>query len=44
MSLFSEMNEVYAQQFDGAFPARSAIAAKGLPRNCMVEIEAIAVR
>jgi len=44
MSHFSEMNEVYAQQFDGAFPARSAIAAKGLPKNCMVEIEAIAVR
>ncbi len=44
MAYFSEMNEVYASQFDGAFPARSAIAAKGLPKNCMVEIEAIAVR
>ena len=44
MSYFSEMNEVYASQFHGAFPARSAIAAKGLPKNCMVEIEVIAVR
>jgi len=44
MAYFSEMNEVYASQFDGDFPARSAIAAKGLPKNCMVEIEAIAVR
>jgi len=44
MAYFSEMNEVYALQFDGDFPARSAIAAKGLPKNCMVEIEAIAVR
>ena len=44
MSYFPEMNEVYASQFDGTFPARSAIAAKGLPKNCMVEIEVIAVR
>src|SRR5690606_35827836 len=44
MSLFFEMNEVYAQQFDVAFTARSDIAAKGLHRKCMVEIEAIAVR
>ena len=44
MSYFADMNEVYASQFNGAFPARSAIAAKGLPKNCMVEIEVIAVR
>lgn len=44
MSYFTEMNGVYASQFDGAFPARSAIAAKGLPKNCKVEIEVIAVR
>lgn len=44
MAYFAEMNEVYASQFDGDFPARSAIAAKGLPKNCMVEIEVIAVR
>ncbi|CAK7029655.1 MAG: RidA family protein [Petrimonas sp.] len=44
MAYFAEMNEVYASQFDGDFPARSAIAAKGLPKSCMVEIEAIAVR
>lgn len=44
MSYFGEMNEVYAQQFEGTFPARSAIAAKGLPLDCMVEIEVIAMR
>ncbi|HHV86414.1 MAG TPA: RidA family protein [Petrimonas sp.] len=44
MSYFADMNEVYASQFNGAFPARSAIAAKGLPKNCMVEIEVIAIR
>lgn len=44
MSYFAEMNEVYAQQFEGAFPARTAIAAKGLPLDCLVEIEVIAMR
>ena len=42
MSLFTEMNEVYATQFDGAFPARSAFAVKSLPKDALVEIEAIA--
>ena len=44
MSYFADMNEVYASQFESAFPARSTIAAKGLPKNCMVEIELIAIR
>lgn len=44
MTYFAEMNEVYASNFEGAFPARSTIAVKGLPLNCMVEIEVIAVR
>ena len=29
MSLFAEMNGVYAKYFDGDFPARSAVAVKG---------------
>lgn len=44
MTYFAEMNEVYASNLEGAFPARSTIAVKGLPLNCMVEIEIIAVR
>jgi 2-iminobutanoate/2-iminopropanoate deaminase len=44
MSLFAEMNAVYAKYFEGAFPARSAVAVKGLPKNVLVEIESIAVR
>ncbi|MDR1743499.1 MAG: RidA family protein [Dysgonamonadaceae bacterium] len=44
MSLFAEMNEVYASQFPGAFPARSAFAVKSLPKNALVEIEVIASR
>lgn len=44
MSLFAEMNAVYAQQFGETFPARSAFAVKSLPKNALVEIEAIAVK
>lgn len=44
MSLFGEMNEVYASQFNGSYPARSAFAVKGLPKNALVEIEVIAMR
>lgn len=44
MSLFAEMNAVYATYFDGDFPARSAVAVKALPKDALVEIECIAVR
>lgn len=44
MGDFGAMNEVYASQFEGAFPARSAVAVKTLPKNGLVEIEVIAVR
>ena len=44
MSLFAEMNAVYATYFEGAFPARSAVAVKALPKDALVEIECIAVR
>lgn len=43
MSDFAVVNEIYASQFDGDFPARSAIAVKTLPKNGLVEIEVIAV-
>ncbi|WP_437344598.1 RidA family protein, partial [Parabacteroides goldsteinii] len=33
MGDFGAMNEVYASQFEGAFPARSAVAVKTLPKN-----------
>jgi 2-iminobutanoate/2-iminopropanoate deaminase len=41
---FQAMNEVYAKHFGEAPPARTTIAAAGLPKNARVEIEAIAVR
>jgi len=44
MDTFAEMNEVYAKQFSGTFPARSAFAVKTLPKNAAIEIEVIAVR
>ena len=44
MADFTEMNEAYATQFSGTFPARSAFAVKGLPKNAAIEIEVIAMR
>lgn len=41
---FAAMNEVYATQFEGTFPARSAFAVRDLPKAALVEIEVIAVR
>jgi 2-iminobutanoate/2-iminopropanoate deaminase len=42
MADFAVVNEVYAAQFEGDFPARSAVAVKTLPKNGLVEIEVIA--
>ena len=41
MSDFNAMNEVYARHFGDNRPARSTVAARGLPRDVRVEIEAI---
>lgn len=43
MSLFAEVNEVYGSYFTAEPPARSTVAAAGLPRGVDVEIEVIAV-
>lgn len=42
MSLFAPMNEVYARHFSKVYPARCAFAVKELPKQALVEIEAIA--
>ena len=45
MNNFGAMNEVYASFFtEGSFPARSAVEVARLPKDALVEIEAIAVR
>ncbi|MCK5847838.1 MAG: RidA family protein [Caldisericia bacterium] len=42
MNDFSEVNEVYGQYFKNNPPSRACVAVKTLPKNCKVEIEAIA--
>ena len=44
MADFTAMNEVYAKRFGSHRPARSTVAAAGLPRNVLVEIEVVAVK
>lgn len=44
MADFAAMNAVYAQNFNGDFPARSAVAVKTLPKNVLVEVETIAAK
>ena len=44
MGDFAAMNAVYAEYFGEESPARTTIQAAALPKNAMVEIEAIAVK
>ena len=44
MNDFGAINEVYATFFDGAFPSRSCVEVARLPKDVMLEIEAIAVK
>lgn len=43
MGDFALVNEVYGEAFGSHKPARSTVAVKTLPKNALVEIEAIAV-
>lgn len=43
MDTFGRMNEVYARFFTGEPPARSAVQVARLPRDVMIEIEAVAL-
>jgi len=43
MSDFAAMNEVYATYFTSPAPARSTVAAAGLPKGARIEIEVIAM-
>lgn len=43
MDHFAKVNEIYAARFSADFPARATVAAAGLPKNVLVEIDAIAV-
>ena len=41
---FTALNEVYARYFTGDFPARSTVQVARLPKDALVEIEAVAIR
>ncbi|HTR96670.1 MAG TPA: Rid family detoxifying hydrolase [Candidatus Acidoferrales bacterium] len=43
MQDFAAMNEVYARAFGDARPARSTVAAAGLPKGARVEIDVVAI-
>ncbi|MEA4883372.1 MAG: Rid family detoxifying hydrolase [Clostridia bacterium] len=43
MDNFAAMNRVYASYFPGVAPARSTIEVSRLPKDALVEIEAIAI-
>jgi len=43
MDDFIAVNTVYGEYFSGAYPARSTVAVKTLPKNVDIEIDAIAV-
>jgi len=43
MANFAKMNEVYKEFFSGDFPARSAFQVARLPKDALVEIEAVAI-
>ena len=44
MSDFAVMNGIYAEYFTKAPPARSTIEVARLPKDALVEVEAIALR
>jgi 2-iminobutanoate/2-iminopropanoate deaminase len=42
MNDFGKINEIYAKYFTGTFPARSCVEVARLPKDVLIEIEAIA--
>lgn len=44
MNDFDAMNDVYATYFKNGFPARSCVQVARIPRDALIEIEAVAVR
>ena len=43
MDDFAAMNAVYAEHFPGDVPARSTVEVARLPRDALVEVEAVAL-
>lgn len=42
MGEFGKVNEIYARHFEAPYPARSTVAAAGLPKGARVEIDVVA--
>ena len=42
MDDFGKINEIYAGYFTGVFPARSCVGVARLPKDVLIEVEAIA--
>ena len=44
MNDFAALNEIYATYFTGIFPARSCVEVERLPKDVLIEMEAIALK
>jgi len=44
MNDFTKFNQIYAEYFSEKFPARSCVEVACLPKNALIEIEAIAMQ
>ncbi|MBP3543915.1 MAG: RidA family protein [Lachnospiraceae bacterium] len=44
MNDFAKVNEIYAKYFTGVYPARSCVEVARLPKDVLIEIEAIALK
>lgn len=44
MNDFGKINEIYAKYFTGTFPARSCVEVARLPKDVLLEVEAVAVK
>lgn len=44
MEDFGTVNEIYAEYFTGVYPARSCVEVARLPKDVLIEIEAIALK
>ncbi len=44
MNDFGRINEIYSQYFKEPFPARSCVEVARLPKDVMIEVEAVAVK
>lgn len=43
MDDFGKINEIYATFFEGAYPARSCVEVARLPKDVLLEVEAVAI-